>query len=192
MLPQTLLLGLRGRAAYTGYELIIPPRHQEGGNCLQNFPSVFVMVPTLSHLTAELLQRRRNILIPNPSPLHEYLGSPSLCITGLLGSVCFCIKVSQGWGPRAEFSLCPQGIVVQIVSAHLATRIVFGFLTGKALVISSELSGGLPLVIWMSLQSGSLNLVPACHGAAPGVNCLSKCQIGRKKTLILVGWAGLL
>ena len=57
------------------------------------------MVTTLSHLTAELLQPRRNILIPNPSPLHEYHGSPSLGITGLLGSVCFCIEVSRGGVP---------------------------------------------------------------------------------------------
>lgn len=69
---------------------------------------------------------------------------------------------------------------------------MFDFLTGKALVISSELSGGLPLAIWMSLQSGLLSLVPAYHWAAPGGSCLSKCQIGRKKPLILVGWAGLL
>ena len=98
----------------TGDELIIPPSHQEGGYCLQNFPSVFITVTTLSHLTAELLQLRRNILIPNPSPLHEYHGSPSLGITGLLGSVCFCIEVSRGGVPGLSSASIRRGQIHSI------------------------------------------------------------------------------
>lgn len=40
---------VRTRAVLRTQEMVItPPSHQEGGNCLQNFPSVFVMVTTLS------------------------------------------------------------------------------------------------------------------------------------------------
>lgn len=58
-----------------------------------------------------------------------------------------------GWGPRAEFSFFPQETDSQRLTVHLVAGLVFSFLAGKALVISFELPGGLPLAIWMSLQS---------------------------------------
>lgn len=93
-----------------------------------------------------------------------------------------------GWGPRAEFSFFPQETDSQRLTVHLVTGLVFSFLAGKALVIRSELPGGLPLAIWMSLQSRIIESGTCLSLGRPRCELLRQTPNGKEKALDL--WDG--